>query len=148
MVGVLTVAASAFPYAAVAIATFTRKAEVTFDESIPAPVLELNGEQTTGEEEIVRALAKAGGLAEDSAKVCTLCARPDPDRVLIEVDEQTQAFFELAKTVPTITAFAELTAALDSLDDHLAYRTFLVGHDVTAADLMVWGALKGEYLHV
>ena len=59
---------------------------------------------------------------------------------------QTQAFFELAKKLPTVTAFPELVASLGSLDDHLAFRTFLVGHDVTAADLMVWGALKGESL--
>ena len=56
---------------------------------------------------------------------------------------QTAAYFALAKTLPTVTAFPEITAALDSLDDHLAFRTFLVGHDLTAADWAVWGALKG-----
>lgn len=56
---------------------------------------------------------------------------------------QTSAYFALAKTLPKVTAFPEITAALDSLDDHLAYRTFLVGHDMTAADWIVWGALKG-----
>ena len=56
---------------------------------------------------------------------------------------QTAAYFALAKTLPTVTAFPEITAALDSLDDHLAFRTFLVGHDITAADRIVWGALKG-----
>lgn len=65
------------------------------------------------------------------------CAGSDKD------SEQTQAFFELAQKVATLTAFAELTAALDSLDDHLGYRTFLVGHDISATDIMVWGALKG-----
>ena len=43
-----------------------------------------------------------------------------------------------------MTKFQDLSASLDSLDDHLAFRTFLVGHDITAADIMVWGALKGE----
>lgn len=38
-------------------------------------------------------------------------------------------------------------SALNSLDDYLAFRTYLVGHDITAADWMVWGALKGVYLH-
>lgn len=71
MVGVLTVASSAspFPYAAVAIATYTHKAEVAFDESVQGAVLDFNGTKITTEEEIVRILAKAGGLAEDSAKV-------------------------------------------------------------------------------
>ena len=72
MVGTLTVSstASPFPYAAVAIATYTKKAEVTFDESAAEANLELNGAHASGEEEIVRSLAKAGGLADDSAKVC------------------------------------------------------------------------------
>jgi glutathione S-transferase len=42
-----------------------------------------------------------------------------------------------------LAVFPEIVSALDSLDDHLAYRTYLVGHDVTAADWAVWGALKG-----
>jgi len=36
-----------------------------------------------------------------------------------------------------------VVAGLDSLDDHLAFRTFLVGHNITTADLAVWGAVKG-----
>lgn len=71
MVGVLTVSTSAspFPYAAVAIATLTLKAEVNFDESVQTTTLSLNGSQFVGEEEVVRVLAKEGGLADDSAKV-------------------------------------------------------------------------------
>lgn len=57
---------------------------------------------------------------------------------------KTQAYFELAKKVPNITVFHELTDILESLDDHLAFRAFLVGYDVTAADIIVWGALKGR----
>ncbi|KAI0950020.1 hypothetical protein AcV7_008616 [Taiwanofungus camphoratus] len=126
MSGVLTAssAASPFPFAAVAIATYTGKAELAFEESTSGISLELNGSKLTAEDEIVRALAKAGGLADDSAK--------------------TQAYFALAKSLQTITAFPDIVAVLDSLDDHLAFRTFLVGHDVTAADWIVWGALKGS----
>lgn len=70
MAGVLTVSstASPFPYAALATATYTQKAEITFDESSEIS-LDLNGSKVTGEDEIVRALAKAAGLADDSAKV-------------------------------------------------------------------------------
>lgn len=71
MVGTLTVSSSAspFPYAAVAMAIYTNKAEVTFDESATEVTLKLKDAHVTGEEEIVRTLAKAGGLADDSAKV-------------------------------------------------------------------------------
>ncbi len=74
MVGVLTLKSSAspFPYAALTIATYTQQAEVNFDESASGVSLDINGSQITSEEEIVRALAKAGGLADDSAKVGSL----------------------------------------------------------------------------
>ena len=76
MVGILTVSSSAspFPYAAVATATYTRKAEINYDENASSPVLELNGSKVSGEDEIVRSLAKAGGLADDSAKVRISCS--------------------------------------------------------------------------
>ncbi|OSD08417.1 glutamate-tRNA ligase [Trametes coccinea BRFM310] len=126
MSGVLTLTptASPFPWAAAAIATYTGKATLNFDNTAKGVTLEIDGSKVTAEDEIVQALAKAGGLSDDSAK--------------------TAAYFALAKTLPTVTAFPEITAALDSLDDHLAYRTFLVGHDITAADWIVWGALKGS----
>ncbi|KAI0723803.1 glutamate-tRNA ligase [Cerioporus squamosus] len=126
MAGVLTLSPTAarFPWAATATATYTGKATLNFDTAATGVTLELDGSKVTAEDEIVQALAKAGGLSDDSAK--------------------TSAYFALAKTLPTVTAFPEITAALDSLDDHLAYRTFLVGHDITAADWIVWGALKGS----
>ena len=70
-VGTLTISfkESPFPYAAVAIASYTKKAEVNYDESVSGSTLILEGTQFTSEEDAVRALAKAGGLAEDSVKV-------------------------------------------------------------------------------
>ncbi|KAI0707693.1 glutamate-tRNA ligase [Earliella scabrosa] len=126
MAGVLNLSptASPFPWAAAAIATYTGKATLNFDTAATSLSLDLDGSQLTTEDEIIQALAKAGGLSDDSAK--------------------TAAYFALAKTLPTVTAFPEITAALDSLDDHLAFRTFLVGHDLTMADWAVWGALKGS----
>lgn len=60
---------SPFPYAAASIAAFTEKAELLYDEATSGPVLELNGSKITAEEDIVQALARAGGLSDDSAKV-------------------------------------------------------------------------------
>ena len=71
VVGTLTISSkeSPFPYAAVAIASYTQKAEVNYDESASGLTLTIEGTQVTSEEDAVRALAKAGGLAEDSVKV-------------------------------------------------------------------------------
>jgi glutamyl-tRNA synthetase len=56
---------------------------------------------------------------------------------------QSQLFFALAQALPKSTVVPEIVASLDSLDDHLAFRTFLVGHHIAAADWAVWGAIKG-----
>ncbi|KAF5380883.1 hypothetical protein D9615_004122 [Tricholomella constricta] len=126
MPGTLTVPSklTPFPFAAVGIAAHTKKAELVFDEASPGTALVLNGSTITDEEEIVHALAKEGNLSGDSTK--------------------TQSLFALAKNLRTITAHPELVAALDSLDDFLAFRTFLVGHTISAADWIVWGSLKGS----
>ncbi|KAL0581100.1 glutamate--tRNA ligase [Marasmius crinis-equi] len=115
---------SPFPYAALAAAFYTGKAEILYDEETTKPVLELNGSKIGEEEEIVHALGKAGGLSEDSAKAAS--------------------FFALVKSLAKTTAVPEILTALDSLDDHLAWRTFLVGHEITTADLFVWGTLKAS----
>ena len=53
-------------------------------------------------------------------------------------------YFALAKALPTITAVPDILGALDSLDDHLAYRTFLAGYEITVADWMIWGTIRGR----
>ncbi|KAF8077764.1 tRNA synthetases class I, catalytic domain-containing protein [Lyophyllum atratum] len=126
MSGTLTIPSklTPFPFAAIGIAAHTEKADLVFDEAATGTALTLNGSTITDEEAIVHALAKEGGLSGDSAK--------------------TPSFFALAKNLRTATSHPDLVAALDSLDDFLAFHTFLVGHSITAADWMVWGALKGS----
>jgi glutamyl-tRNA synthetase len=53
------------------------------------------------------------------------------------------SFLALSKTLPTASAVPDIMSALESLDDHLAWRTYLVGHEITVADWAVWGAMKG-----
>jgi glutamyl-tRNA synthetase len=65
----LSTKTSPFPYAAIAIATYTEKVELNYDESVDGVTLDLNGSQLSAEGEIVADLAKAGGLTGDSAKV-------------------------------------------------------------------------------
>ena len=71
MANTLTISSklSPFPYAAAAIAVYTEKSEIVYDESVDEPVLILNGSTVAGEQDIVRALSTAGGLSEDSEKV-------------------------------------------------------------------------------
>ncbi len=75
MAGVLTLspAAAPFPWAATATASYTGKATLNFDTAATGVTLELEGSKLTAEDEIVQTLAKAGGLSDDSAKVCVAC---------------------------------------------------------------------------
>ncbi|KAF5387542.1 hypothetical protein D9757_006541 [Collybiopsis confluens] len=113
-----------FPYSAIVISAYTEKTEIVYDEEATGVTLDLNGSKIDNEEDIVHALAKAGGLSEDSASAAS--------------------FFALAKTLKTVTAVPEIMTALDTLDDHLAWRTFVVGHQITSADWILWGALKSS----
>ncbi|KAF9566360.1 glutamate-tRNA ligase [Agrocybe pediades] len=115
---------SPFPYAATGIASFTAKAEVVFDDAATSMTLVAGASSITEEDDIVQQIGKEAGLLGESAK--------------------TPAFFALAKNLRTLAVFPEIVAALDSLDDHLSFRTFLVGHEVSAADWAVWGSLKGN----
>ncbi|KAH0830682.1 putative glutamate-tRNA ligase [Lanmaoa asiatica] len=120
----LSTKASPFPYAALAIATYTQKAELNFDEMATGVSLDLDGDKYTTEEDIVTILAKIAAIDGESTKAST--------------------YFALAKALPAITAVPDILSALDSLDDHLAYRTFLVGYEITAVDWVLWGTIRAS----
>ena len=71
MAGTLTLSSKLlpFPYGAVAIASYTQKADLVFDETASGISLDLKGSIINNEQGIVYALAKAGGLSDDSTKV-------------------------------------------------------------------------------
>jgi glutamyl-tRNA synthetase len=64
----LSTKTSPFPYASIAIATYTQKADINYDESVDGVTLEFEGSQISTDDEIVAVLANAGGLAGDSSK--------------------------------------------------------------------------------
>ena len=60
---------SPFPYAAAALATYTKQAELVFDDTVADVALDLSGTVISGEEKIIEELAKVGGLSSDSTAV-------------------------------------------------------------------------------
>ena len=67
----LSPALSPFPYAATALAVYTKRAELVFDDAAADVALDLGGTVISGEEKIVEELAKVGGLSSDSTVVRT-----------------------------------------------------------------------------
>jgi glutamyl-tRNA synthetase len=131
---------SPFPFGPAAIAAYTGKVDINFDDTAAAPSLTIGGSTIDDDEAIIQALAKETGLAEASAKVNKQFSFV---RILSRRVNQSSAFFTLAKNLKTLAVFPEIVTALDSVDDHLAFRTFLIGHTVSAADWALWGSLKG-----
>lgn len=70
MAGTLTVSPSdaPFPYAAVAIAAYTQKAEVVYEPGVTAE-LHLDGSRTTEQDEMLTQIAKGTDLLSESSKV-------------------------------------------------------------------------------
>lgn len=64
----LTVSLSSFPYAAAALAFFTGRAQIVFDD-VQECTLQLNQSRICGEEAIVQALADIGEVSSNNAKV-------------------------------------------------------------------------------
>lgn len=66
---ILSTKISPFPYAALAIATYTQKAQLNFDEAATGVSLDLDGDKYLTEEEIIAILAKIAGIGGESTKV-------------------------------------------------------------------------------
>ena len=94
------------------------------------PTLEAGGERVTGTAQIVQ-------------KLLTLFATSGIYGTSQEQSNQVEQFLAEAHKVATST-FATLGGIADDLDQHLALRTFFVGHSLTAADAAVWAAIRGN----
>lgn len=82
-----------------------------------------------------------GGLAVLQAltelyKPAGLAGLPDEHSAVL-------VFLQQSDAIPT-ASFQDATHRADELDQHLALRTYLAGHQVTAADAAVWGAIRSS----
>lgn len=59
------------------------------------------------------------------------------------MESKAATYTAFGNTLRSTINVPDVIAALDFLDDHLAYRTYMIGHQVTVADWHVWGASKG-----
>ena len=91
-------------WGAVSIASFTQKAELAFDQGASGVTLDLDGTTLTDEQEIVRALAKAGGLSDESVKVRVLSS--------VRVDVATQV---IACTDTSLFCTRKLSSEVDGV---------------------------------
>ncbi|KAG8868881.1 hypothetical protein FRB97_001836, partial [Tulasnella sp. 331] len=97
---------------------------ITFDPHVLSPLLKTSDGKHITEAEVIITTLGTHITQGDSTKQAT--------------------FLALTKNLSHVTTYPEVVSALDSLDDHVAYRTFLVGHTITSADFAVWGALKSN----
>lgn len=96
---------SPFPFAAAAVAAYTQKAELVFDESAAGPTLVAAGSTITDEDSIVQFLAQETDLAGDSAKVNTAGCR-FTFSLLIHVTHPVSDFFCFSKKSANTCCFS------------------------------------------
>lgn len=86
-----------------------------------------DGKEIKGEADVIRELGK---LFPDDIK---------------EVSK-SQEFIDTAQNKMSIKNFKELATHLEKLDAHLNFRSFMLFHKCTAADIAVWGVLRANAL--
>ncbi|GJE91434.1 hypothetical protein PsYK624_075840 [Phanerochaete sordida] len=129
MTSSLKVSTNAYPYAAAAVACLTGKATLEFTNDRHQPLLEQpDGTSLTGEVDIISALSAAGGIAAGSTK--------------------SPYFIGLAQSLRGPNSYSSISRTFDIIDNHLGYRTWLDGHDMSTADWVLWGSLKGSPMSV
>ncbi|KDQ17871.1 hypothetical protein BOTBODRAFT_29174 [Botryobasidium botryosum FD-172 SS1] len=118
--------ATPFSYAVLVFAAFAG-IPVVFDADASQPAsLSTNGQVVTDADEIIKAIAQITPTSSS------------------ENDAKISFFLALQTAISGSPAYAELVASLDSLDDHLRFRTYLIGHQPSASDWTLWGTLKGS----
>ncbi|KAJ7180525.1 tRNA synthetases class I, catalytic domain-containing protein [Mycena filopes] len=112
----LNVPQKSYPFACVALGT------------IPARhrLLSMDGGRVTGEANIIHALSTKRNVAADGSR------------------GQISVYTKLAATLSATLDVDEIIRILGQLDHHLTYRTFLVAHDISEADYVLWGCVKGH----
>ncbi|EPQ27997.1 uncharacterized protein PFL1_04324 [Pseudozyma flocculosa PF-1] len=104
--------------------------QIDFEEGVPPHLVLANGQKVDGYLNIIRELASAYAHQGLSGK--------DKDQ-----SAQVDLFISQGDNL-ALASFQAATAIADNLDQHLALRTFLVGHSVTAADLAVWSGIRAS----
>lgn len=133
--------ANPIPYGLIAQAIFANIETSFLDTAEHDITLSHRSELVADQIQIATFLAGKAAILEGNSKVrpwiANLC-------VVELTSTQVPDFLNLATQLRGTLAFPDLVANLDQLDDHLAFRTFLVGHELSSVDLAVWGACKGE----
>ncbi|KAL1688249.1 glutamate-tRNA ligase [Schizophyllum commune] len=123
----LSPALAPFPYAALALALAAGRQVDWVQEAKDVTLNEPDGTVLVGEDAIVDRLA--GSSATTSSSASTVPAL---------IANLKSAAYASKPDLPAIQT------ALAALDDHLAYRTYLVGRSISAEDWRLWGLVKAN----
>ncbi|KAF7356999.1 Glutamyl-tRNA synthetase [Mycena venus] len=111
----LSVSQRNYPFACVALA-FSLDIPVNIDDNLIPAVLQIDGSQVNNDSEIAHAIAVKGGLSSDGSLA------------------KISLYNEMVTILSQSSDVHEVVPMFGNLDDHLAFRTFLVGHDISEAD--------------
>ncbi|KAJ7475885.1 glutamyl-tRNA synthetase [Mycena latifolia] len=113
-----------YPFACVALA-LSLDISVTIEDTLVS-ILQIDAVRVDNDSEIAHTLSMEGGSSSDGSLA------------------KISFYNEMASTLSTTSDMHKIIRILEELDDHLAFRTFLVAHGVSEADYVIWGSLKGH----
>ncbi|GMF97880.1 unnamed protein product [[Candida] boidinii] len=87
-------------------------------------------------------LVKSGEAITESVKALNTLAESYPEILLGA--EASQEWIKFAYEKLSVKNFKQLAEDLEKLDAHLNFRTFVIGHKITLADIAIWGILRGN----
>ncbi|KAL1673656.1 hypothetical protein EV122DRAFT_282801 [Schizophyllum commune] len=148
----LSPALAPFPYAALALALAAGRQVDWVQEAKDVTLKEPDGTALVGEDAIVDRLAAPSATTSSSASTVTslianlksaaYAAKPDGSpQSQSKPSPQSQS---KASPQSKQTDMSAIQQALAALDDHLAYRTYLVGRSISAEDWRLWGLVKAN----
>ncbi|CAK9442032.1 uncharacterized protein LODBEIA_P58210 [Lodderomyces beijingensis] len=139
----LTVAgkAAAIPYPALIATFFVNASDI--DTSIPVEFVDEKS-AVSDATAAVKLVTPGGETFVDQLDALDFLAQTFPDIITEKSKSQPWVKFALEKLYNK--NFKDLVGDLEKLDAHLNFRSYIVGYQVTLADIAVWGVLRANPL--
>ncbi|KAJ7494769.1 glutamyl-tRNA synthetase [Mycena galericulata] len=119
----LKVPAKNYPFACVALAL---SLDVTVNIEADTVILNMDGAEVHGESEVLHTMSMKRNISSDGSLA------------------RISFYKEMASALSATSDVHQIIRMLGELDHHLAYRTFLVAHEISEADYILWGCMKGH----
>lgn len=127
------------PYPVLIAVNFINSSDV--DVSIP---IEFVDDKTVDSKDSIKLVTPGGETFIDQLDALDYLSQTLPE--LLPERSKSQEWIKFALTKLYVKNFKELAVDLEKLDQHLNFRSFIVGYQYSLADIAIWGVLRANAL--